>query len=292
MRQFRVSKSITNRESESTQRYLREITKEHLLTIEEEVRLAQQIKKGDATAKEKLVRGNLRFVVSVAKQYQNLGLPLNDLICEGNDGLLKASVRYDETRGFKFYSYAVWWIRQSILLALHEHGRLVRLPANKIDSVTKLEKTIKDLEQKYERQPTPEELAAILDVETETVENVLGITAGKHVSFDAPLGDSFDSSTLIDAFKDPNNDSNQPDHSHHNESLKEEVARILFPLNSRQREVLELYYGIGQEFPLVLDDIGEKLGITPERVRQIKDKALSKIRASKNSESLKKYLAN
>ncbi|MFN8277510.1 MAG: RNA polymerase sigma factor RpoD/SigA [Chitinophagales bacterium] len=287
MRQLKISKSITNRESQSIEKYLQEIGKEDLLTPEEEVDLARRIRQGDNAALEKLTRANLRFVVSVAKQYQNNSLSLNDLINEGNLGLVKAAQKFDETRGFKFISYAVWWIRQSIIQALAEHSRLVRLPLNKVGSLTKINKAFADLEQKYQREPTPEELAELLEVTVEEVEATLGISA-RHVSMDAPFTDG-ESNALIDVLNNPNAEKTDIDLDY-KESLKLETERTLASLTDREREVIKLFFGIGVEHPMTLEDIGDSLGITRERIRQIKDKAITKLRTQSRSKALKAYL--
>lgn len=287
MRQLKISKSITNRESQSIEKYLQEIGKEDLLTPEEEVELARRIRAGDQTALEKLTRANLRFVVSVAKQYQNNSLSLNDLINEGNLGLVKAAQKFDETRGFKFISYAVWWIRQSIIQALAEHSRLVRLPLNKVGSLTKINKAFSDLEQKYQREPTAEELAEMLEIPVEEVEATLGISA-RHVSMDAPFTEG-ESNALIDVLDNPN--AEKTDIAlEYKESLQMETDRILSTLTDREREVIKLFFGIGVEHPMTLEDIGESLGITRERIRQIKDKAITKLRTQSRSKALKAYL--
>lgn len=287
MRQLKISKSITNRESQSIEKYLQEIGKEDLLTPEEEVELARRIRAGDQNALEKLTRANLRFVVSVAKQYQNNSLSLNDLINEGNLGLVKAAQKFDETRGFKFISYAVWWIRQSIIQALAEHSRLVRLPLNKVGSLTKINKAFSDLEQKYQREPTPEELAEMLEIPVEEVEATLGISA-RHVSMDAPFTEG-ESNALIDVLDNPNAEKTDIALDY-KESLQMETDRILATLTDREREVIKLFFGIGVEHPMTLEDIGESLGITRERIRQIKDKAITKLRTQSRSKALKAYL--
>ncbi len=287
MRQLKITKSITNRESQSLEKYLQEIGKVDLITPEEEVALAIRIKQGDQYALEKLTNANLRFVVSVAKQYQNQGLSLSDLINEGNLGLIKAAQRFDETRGFKFISYAVWWIRQSILQALAEQSRIVRLPLNKVGLTNKISKAYSYLEQEFEREPTTEELATLLEVELEEVETTLGVAA-RHVSMDAPFIDGEDN-TLLDVLENPN--SLKADRQiEHSDSLQLEVARSLSTLTDRQREVLVLYFGIGTENPVSLEDIGERFGLTRERVRQIKDKAISKLRSTNRCKLLKSYL--
>ncbi|HLP20260.1 MAG TPA: RNA polymerase sigma factor RpoD/SigA [Chitinophagales bacterium] len=287
MRQLKISKSITNRESQSIEKYLQEIGKEDLLTPEEEVHLARRIRAGDQTALEKLTRANLRFVVSVAKQYQNNSLSLNDLINEGNLGLVKAAQKFDETRGFKFISYAVWWIRQSIIQALAEHSRMVRLPLNKVGSLTKINKVFSELEQKYQREPTPEEVAMVLEITVEEVEATLGISA-RHVSMDAPFTDG-ESNALIDVLENFNADKTDS-HLDYKDSLRIETERTLASLTDREKEVIKLFFGIGVEHPMTLEDIGEQLGITRERIRQIKDKAITKLRSQSRSKALKAYL--
>jgi len=287
MRQLKISKSITNRESQSIEKYLQEIGKEDLLTPEEEVHLARRIRAGDQAALEKLTRANLRFVVSVAKQYQNNSLSLNDLINEGNLGLVKAAQKFDETRGFKFISYAVWWIRQSIIQALAEHSRMVRLPLNKVGSLTKINKIFSELEQKYQREPTPEEVAMVMGITVEEVEATLGISA-RHVSMDAPFTDG-ESNALIDVLENVNAEQTDK-HLDYKDSLRIETERTLASLTDREREVIKLFFGIGVEHPMTLEDIGDQLGITRERIRQIKDKAITKLRSQSRSKSLKAYL--
>ncbi len=287
MRQLKITKSITNRESQSLEKYLQEIGKVDLLTPEEEVELAKRIKQGDQAALEKLTKANLRFVVSVAKQYQNQGLSLSDLINEGNLGLIKAAQRFDETRGFKFISYAVWWIRQSILQALAEQSRIVRLPLNKVGSLNKINKAFSELEQEYEREPSPEELAEMLDIPTEEVETTLGVAA-RHVSMDAPFVEGEDNS-LLDVLE--NSATPETDQAlEYNESLRREIERSLATLTDRQCDVIKLYFGIGVEHPMSLEDIGEKFGLTRERVRQIKDKAINKLCSANRSKLLRNYL--
>ncbi|MCB9310988.1 MAG: RNA polymerase sigma factor RpoD/SigA [Lewinellaceae bacterium] len=287
MRQLKITKSITNRESQSLEKYLQEIGKVDLLTPEEEVDLAQKIKEGDQEALEKLTKANLRFVVSVAKQYQNQGLSLSDLINEGNLGLIKAAQRFDETRGFKFISYAVWWIRQSILQALAEQSRIVRLPLNKVGSLNKINRAFSELEQEFEREPSPEELAELLEIPTEEVETTLGVAA-RHVSMDAPFIDGEDNS-LLDVLE--NNSTPDTDAAlEYKESLRREIERSLSTLTDRQADVIKLYFGIGIEHPMSLEDIGDKFGLTRERVRQIKDKAINKLRSINRSKLLKNYL--
>ncbi len=287
MRQLKITKSITNRESQSLEKYLQEIGKVDLLTPEEEVDLAKRIKQGDQIALEKLTKANLRFVVSVAKQYQNQGLSLSDLINEGNLGLIKAAQRFDETRGFKFISYAVWWIRQSILQALAEQSRIVRLPLNKVGSLNKINKAFSELEQQFEREPSAEELADMLEISSDEVETTLGVAA-RHVSMDAPFVEGEDNS-LLDVLENtamPGTDQ----HLEYADSLRREIERSLGTLTDRQADVIKLYFGLGIEHPMSLEDIGEKFGLTRERVRQIKDKAINKLRATNRSKLLKNYL--
>lgn len=287
MRQLKITKSITNRESQSLEKYLQEIGKVDLLTPEEEVTLAQAIKQGDQESLEKLTKANLRFVVSVAKQYQNQGLSLSDLINEGNLGLIKAAQRFDETRGFKFISYAVWWIRQSILQALAEQSRIVRLPLNKVGSLNKINRAFSELEQEFEREPSPEELASLLEISTEEVETTLGVAA-RHVSMDAPFVDGEDNS-LLDVLE--NSGTPKTDQGlEYSQSLRTEIERSLGTLTERQCDVIKLYFGIGVEHPMSLEDIGDKFGLTRERVRQIKDKAINKLRSASRSKLLKHYL--
>ncbi|MBK8699956.1 MAG: hypothetical protein RLZZ546_529 [Bacteroidota bacterium] len=289
MRQLKITKSITNRESQSLEKYLQEIGKVDLLTPEEEVDLAKKIKEGDQEALERLTKANLRFVVSVAKQYQNQGLSLSDLINEGNLGLIKAAQRFDETRGFKFISYAVWWIRQSILQALAEQSRIVRLPLNKVGSLNKINRAFSELEQEFEREPTAEELAELLEIPSEEVETTLGVAA-RHVSMDAPFAEGEDNS-LLDVLE--NNSSPDTDAGlEYVESLRTEIERSLSTLTDRQYDVIKLYFGIGIEHPMSLEDIGDKFGLTRERVRQIKDKAINKLRSTSKSKLLKNYLGN
>ena len=282
MRQLKITKSITNRESASLDKYLQEIGKEDLITVEEEVDLAQRIKKGDKEALEKLTRANLRFVVSVAKQYQNQGLSLPDLINEGNLGLIKAAEKFDETRGFKFISYAVWWIRQSILQALAEQSRIVRLPLNQVGSLNKINKAFARFEQEHERTPSPEELADELDLPKEKVTDTLRVS-GRHVSVDAPFSDGEDNS-LLDVLV--NSDSPIADRGLINESLGTEVERALSTLTDRERDIIKYFFGIGCS-EMTLEEIGEKFGLTRERVRQIKEKAIRRLRHSTRSKLLK-----
>ncbi|WP_286863041.1 sigma-70 family RNA polymerase sigma factor, partial [Sphingobacterium sp. UBA7625] len=273
MRQLKITQSITNRESQSLDKYLHEIGKVDLITAEEEVELAQRIREGDQVALEKLTKTNLRFVVSVAKQYQNQGLTLGDLINEGNLGLIKAAKRFDETKGFKFISYAVWWIRQSILQAIAEQSRIVRLPLNQVGSLSKISKAFSKLEQEYEREPSPEELADILETTVDKVSDTLS-NSGRHVSMDAPFVQG-EENTLLDVLEnhDPDTDSSLID-----ESLSEEIKRSLATLTEREREIIVLFFGLGSNHQLSLEEIGEKFNLTRERVRQIKDKALQRLR--------------
>jgi len=285
MRQLKITKSITNRESASLDKYLQEIGKEELISVEEEVELAQRIKKGDRDALEKLTRANLRFVVSVAKQYQNQGLSLPDLINEGNLGLIKAAEKFDETRGFKFISYAVWWIRQSILQALAEQSRIVRLPLNQVGSLNKINKAFSKFEQEFERKPSPEELAEFLELPREKVADTLKVS-GRHISMDAPFIEGEDNS-LLDVL--PNNDSPKADKTLLSESLIKEIERSLATLTERERDIIKLFFGIGIQ-EMTLEEIGEQFGLTRERVRQIKEKAIRRLRHTSRSRLLKTYL--
>jgi RNA polymerase primary sigma factor len=287
MRQLKITKSITNRESQSLEKYLQEIGKVELISPEEEVKLAILIKKGDQAALEKLTKANLRFVVSVAKQYQNQGLTLPDLINEGNLGLIKAAQRFDETRGFKFISYAVWWIRQSILQALAEQSRIVRLPLNKVGLTNRISKAYSQLEQEYEREPTPEELAFLLDIDAEEVAATLGVAA-RHISMDQPLFDG-EEGTLIDVLINHNAESTDNNLAVI-ASLHTEIERSLSTLTERQKEVIRFFFGIGIDHPLSLEDIGERFSLTRERVRQIKDKAITKLRTTSRCKLLRGYL--
>lgn len=286
MRQLKISKQITNRESQSLDKYLQEIGKVDLLTPDEEVELAKRIREGDQLALEKLTKANLRFVVSVAKQYQNQGLSLGDLINEGNLGLIKAAQRFDETRGFKFISYAVWWIRQSILQALAEQSRIVRLPLNRVGSLNKISKTFSELEQKFEREPSPDELAEVLEVSTSEVVDTLKIS-GRHVSMDAPFVQGEENS-LLDVLE--NNSEDTPDSGLINDSLRREVQRALATLTMREAEVITFYFGLNGEHSMTLEEIGEKFSLTRERVRQIKEKAIRRLRHTSRSKALKPYL--
>ena len=286
MRQLKISKQITNRESQSLDKYLQEIGKVDLLTPDDEVHLAQRIKQGDQLALEKLTKANLRFVVSVAKQYQNQGLSLGDLINEGNLGLIKAAQRFDETRGFKFISYAVWWIRQSILQALAEQSRIVRLPLNRVGSLNKISKTFSSLEQKFEREPSPEELAEVLELTTNEVVDTMKIS-GRHVSMDAPFVQGEDN-TLLDVLE--NDGENTPEAGLMDDSLRKEVQRALSTLTQREADVIGLYFGLNGEHPMTLEEIGERFDLTRERVRQIKEKAIRRLRHTSRSKALKPYL--
>jgi len=285
MRQLKITKSITNRESASLDKYLQEIGREELISVEEEVELAQRIKKGDQAALEKLTRANLRFVVSVAKQYQNQGLSLPDLINEGNLGLIKAAEKFDETRGFKFISYAVWWIRQSILQALAEQSRIVRLPLNQVGSLNKINKAYSKFEQQHERKPSPEELAEELDLTADKVADTLRV-AGRHISVDAPFVEGEDNS-LLDVLI--NSDSPNADRSLINESLSREIERALATLTERESDIIRYFFGIGCQ-EMTLEEIGERFGLTRERVRQIKEKAIRRLRHTSRSKLLKSYL--
>jgi len=284
---LKITKSITNRESQSLEKYLQEIGKVELISPEEEVKLAMLIKQGNQLALDKLTKANLRFVVSVAKQYQNQGLSLPDLINEGNLGLIKAAQRFDETRGFKFISYAVWWIRQSILQALAEQSRIVRLPLNKVGLTNRIQKAYSQLEQEYERDPSPEELAEILELDTDEVSATLGIAA-RHVSMDTPLSEG-EESTLMDVLENPNAERTEKN-IEHNESLKTEIGRSLTALTERQKDLICYFFGIGVDHPMSLEDIGERFHLTRERVRQIKDKAITKLRTTSRCRMLRCYL--
>ena len=296
MRQLKITKSITNRESASLDKYLQEIGREDLITVqeigredlitvEEEVELAQAIKRGDRKALEKLTRANLRFVVSVAKQYQNQGLSLPDLINEGNLGLIKAAEKFDETRGFKFISYAVWWIRQSILQALAEQSRIVRLPLNQVGSLNKISKAFSKFEQENERRPSPEELAEELDIPVDKISDTLKVS-GRHISVDAPFVEGEDNS-LLDVLV--NDDAPIADRSLMNESLSKEIDRALATLTERECEIIKMFFGIGCQ-EMTLEEIGDKFGLTRERVRQIKEKAIRRLRQGSRSKLLKSYL--
>ena len=285
MRQLKITKSITNRESASLDKYLQEIGREELVSPEEEVELAQRIRQGDQVALEKLTRANLRFVVSVAKQYQNQGLSLPELINEGNLGLIKAAEKFDETRGFKFISYAVWWIRQSILQALAEQSRIVRLPLNQVGSLNKINKALGRFEQENERQPSTQELADMIDIPKDKIDDTLRVS-GRHVSMDAPFVDGEDNS-LLDVL--PNDDSPMADRGLNKESLSTEVERALQVLTPREREIIKCFFGIGCQ-EMTLEEIGENLDLTRERVRQIKEKAIRKLKKPSASKLLVTYL--
>ncbi|MBP5549913.1 MAG: sigma-70 family RNA polymerase sigma factor [Bacteroidales bacterium] len=285
MRQLKITKSITNRESASLDKYLQEIGREELVSPEEEVELAQRIRKGDQVALEKLTKANLRFVVSVAKQYQNQGLSLPDLINEGNLGLIKAAEKFDETRGFKFISYAVWWIRQSILQALAEQSRIVRLPLNQVGSLNKINKALSKFEQENERQPSSEELSEMIDVPKDKISDTLRVS-GRHVSVDAPFVEGEDNS-LLDVL--PNDDSPSADRGLINESLNTEIERALATLSTREREIIKSFFGIGCQ-EMTLEEIGERFGLTRERVRQIKEKAIRRLKSASRSKQLRGYL--
>lgn len=288
MRQLKISKQVTNRETASLDKYLQEIGKVDLITADEEVELARKIRAGDQSALEKLTKANLRFVVSVSKQYQNQGLSLPDLINEGNLGLIKAAQRFDETRGFKFISYAVWWIRQSILQALAEQSRIVRLPLNKIGSINKINKTFSKLEQEFEREPSPAEIANMLEISESEVKESMKNT-GRHVSMDAPLTTGDDNAgSMYDVMQA--DDSPSPENGLLNESLRREIERALHTLTSREADVVRLYFGLSGEHAMTLEEIGEKFDLTRERVRQIKEKAIRRLKHTSRSKILKTYL--
>lgn len=289
MRQLKITRSITNRETQSLEKYLQEIGKVPMISAQEEVELASKIRNGDQLALNRLVGANLRFVISVAKQYQNQGLTLSDLINEGNLGLIRAAQRFDETKGFKFISYAVWWIRQAILQALAEQSRIVRLPLNKVGLSNRITKAFHQLEQEFEREPTPQELAELLDIELEEVAASLGFST-RHVSMDAPISDG-DEGSMIELMENPNAESAslKMDYS---ESLKTEINRSLNTLTERQKQVLCFFFGIGLDNPLSLEDIGHHFHLTRERVRQIKDKAIAKLQTSNRCRLLKSYLGS
>jgi RNA polymerase primary sigma factor len=288
MRQLKISKQVTNRETASLDKYLQEIGRVELITADEEVELARRIHAGDQAALEKLTKANLRFVVSVSKQYQNQGLSLPDLINEGNLGLIKAGQRFDETRGFKFISYAVWWIRQSILQALAEQSRIVRLPLNKIGSINKINKTFSKLEQDFEREPSAEEISVILEISETEVKEAMKIT-GRHVSMDAPLtsGDE-NAGSMYDVME--SDDSPSPEFGLLHESLRREIERALYTLTAREADVVRLYFGLGGEHAMTLEEIGEQFDLTRERVRQIKEKAIRRLKHTSRSKILKTYL--
>ncbi len=285
MRQLKITKSITNRESASLDKYLQEIGREDLITVEEEVELAQAIKRGDKKALEKLTRANLRFVVSVAKQYQNQGLSLPDLINDGNLGLIKDAEKFDETRGFKFISYAVWWIRQSILQALAEQSRIVRLPLNQVGSLNKISKAFSKFEQEHERRPSAEELAEQLDIPVDKISDSLKVS-GRHISMDAPFVEGEDNS-LLDVLV--NDDAPIADRTLINESLQQEIDRALSTLTERESDIIKMFFGIGYQ-EMTLEEIGDKFQLTRERVRQIKEKAIKRLRSNSRNKLLKSYL--
>lgn len=286
MRQLKITKQVTNRDTPSLDKYLQEIGRVDLITPEEEVILARKIKSGDSAALGKLVKANLRFVVSVAKQYQNQGMGLPDLINEGNLGLMKAAQRFDETRGFKFISYAVWWIRQAILQSLAEQARIVRLPVNKIGSINRINRTFSKLEQEYEREPSSQEIADVLEMIPEDVKEALK-TNGRTVSMDAPIS-SEEENNMYDVMQNP--DTPSPDKTLINESLAYEIERALSSLSQRESKVLKLYFGLGMKHPYTLEEIGEELSLTRERVRQIKEKAIKRIQFTTRCKILKSYL--
>ncbi len=288
MRQLKITKQVTNRETASLDKYLQEIGKVDLITADEEVELARKIRAGDQYALEKLTKSNLRFVVSVSKQYQNQGLSLPDLINEGNLGLIKAAQRFDETRGFKFISYAVWWIRQSILQALAEQSRIVRLPLNKIGAINKINKAFSKLEQEFEREPSADEIAQILELSEQDVKDSMKNT-GRHVSMDAPLATGDDNAgSMYDVME--SDDSPSPENGLLNESLRKEIERALHTLTSREADVVRLYFGLNGEHAMTLEEIGEKFDLTRERVRQIKEKAIRRLKHTSRSKILKTYL--
>ncbi len=288
MRQLKITQQITNRETQSLDRYLSEIAKISLITAEEEVELAKRIKAGDDVALDKLVKANLRFVVSVAKQYQNNGMSLSDLINEGNLGLIKAASRFDETRGFKFISYAVWWIRQTILQSLAEQSRIVRLPLNRVGTLSKISRTLTNLEQLYQREPTSEEIAKALDTTPEEIEKMQQYRARK-VSMDAPLSNDSESGSLLDLMAD--NDADKPDANLMINSMKTEIERALSSLSERESQVLSMYYGLSGGHAISLNEIGEQFDLTRERVRQIKEKATRKLRHGSRNKILETFLA-
>jgi RNA polymerase primary sigma factor len=287
MRQLKITKQITNRETQSLDKYLLEISKYDLITAEEEVELAARIREGDQNALQRLTKANLRFVISVSKQYQNQGLSLSDLINEGNLGLIKAAQRFDEKRGFKFISYAVWWIRQSILQAIAEHARIVRLPLNKIGTINKINKTFSSLEQEFERTPSVSEVAETLEVSEKEVKKAQHIS-GRHVSMDAPLGTDSEND-MYEVFASKDNDTAQEDDLLEG-SLNDEIGRILDTLAPREADIIRLYFGINQSYPLTLEEIGDKFDLTRERVRQLKEKGLRKLKQKSRSKLLKSYL--
>ncbi len=289
MRQLKITKQVTNRETISLDKYLQDISKVGLITAEEETELAKRIRDGDKEALERLTKANLRFVVSVAKQYQNQGLNLSDLINEGNIGLIKAAERFDETRGFKFISYAVWWIRQSIMQAIAEQARIVRLPLNKIGAITKINRTFSELEQIHEREPSVDEIAELLDMSSSEVKDSLTIS-GRHISVDAPLSSDEESNTMLDVMSGEEDGDHTPDRELMNDSLRNEIERSFSTLSFREAEVLRMYFGINYKSQLTLEEIGENFELTRERVRQIKEKALRKLKHTSRCKLLKTYL--
>jgi RNA polymerase primary sigma factor len=286
MRQLKIVKQVTNRETPSLDKYLHEIGKVELISTEEEVELAGRIKKGDEKALDKLIKANLRFVVSVSKQYQNQGLSLPDLINEGNVGLIKAAQRFDETRGFKFISYAVWWIRQSILQALAEQSRIVRLPLNKIGSINRINKAFSDLEQLFEREPSVQEIAEVLEMAPDDVKEAMK-SAGRHVSMDAPLKEDEDTN-LYDVLL--SKDASSPDKGLQTDSLRREIDRVLSMLTYREANILKLYFGLNTKYQYTLEEIGQEFNLTRERVRQIKEKAIKRLKTATRCKLLKTYL--
>ncbi len=288
MRQLKITKQITNRDSKSLERYLQEVSKEPMVTAEEEVELAKRIKEGDEVALRRLVNANLRFVISTAKQYQHHGLKLEDLINEGNLGLIEAAKRFDETKGFKFISYAVWWIRQSILKAIGEQSRLVRIPSNRINDIRKIAETASQLGQEFEREATEEEISEILSMNSTNVRNIISFSS-KHVSIDAPIGNDDENGSMVNMMEDDE----MPEPMDHllQESLTKEIEMALSAINDRDAEVIRLSYGLDGKVPMSIDDISDKFGISRNRVRQIKDKTIQKLRKSSNLEQLQSYLS-
>lgn len=288
MRQLKITKQITNRDSKSLERYLQEVSKEAMVTAEEEVELAKRIKQGDEEALKRLVNANLRFVISTAKQYQHHGLKLEDLINEGNLGLIEAAKRFDETKGFKFISYAVWWIRQSILKAIGEQSRLVRIPSNRINDIRKIAETASELSQEYEREATEEEISELLQMESSNVRNIISYSS-KHVSIDAPIGNEDDGGSMVNMMEDQN--ISKPMDDLLQESLSKEIEMALSTINERDAEVIRLSYGLDGKVPMSIDDISDRFGISRNRVRQIKDKTIQKLRKSSNLKQLQSYLS-
>jgi RNA polymerase primary sigma factor len=288
MRPIKISASITNRESKSLEKYLTEVSKIDTLTIDEEVALTAKIKNGDAFAIERLINGNLRFVISVAKQYQSCGLPLCDLVNEGNIGLIKAAMKFDETRGFKFISYAVWWIRQAIITAISEQAKIVRVPMNKNGLATSVTKAYHQLEQEFEREPSAEEIAELLNINKEEIVAALGYSS-RHISMDASLHENEEGYSLMDTMEDPNAEKADSE-LEYNESLKHDISKALDILPTRQQYIIRCYFGIGMDYPLSLDEIGEQFNLTRERVRQLKDSAINKIQSAKKGKELRVFL--